>query len=86
MITKIEKTFTESQQQLFLASFFCYLNYDNKKDFIIDFDNVWKWCGYTRKNDAKKVLEKNFKIDIDYQVKKTATEISVASLQNMHGG
>ena len=79
LISKIEKIFTETQQQLFLASFFCYLNHDNKKDFIIDFDNVWKWTGYCRKNDAKKVLEKNFNFDIDYKVK-SATATSVAVL------
>lgn len=86
LISKIEKNFTESQQQLFLASFFCYLNCDNKKDFIIDFDNVWKWCGFTRKGDGKRVLEKNFKIDIHYQVKKTASETSEAVLEPVNGG
>ena len=78
LISKIEKNFTETQQQLFLASFFCYLNHDNKKDFIIDFDNVWKWTGFCRKNDAKKVLEKNFNFDIDYKVQSFATEVAVA--------
>ena len=39
-----------------------------KKDFVIDFDNVWKWLRFTRKDHAKRLLEKNFTIDIDYQV------------------
>jgi len=86
LINKIEKNFTESQQQLFLSSFFCYLNYDNKKDFIIDFDNVWKWCGFSTKSNAKRILEKNFIIDIDYQVKNLSHQVGEASLQNMHGG
>ena len=86
LITKIEKNFTETQQQLFLSSFFCYLNYNNKKDFIIDFDNVWKWCGFSNKGNAKTVLTKNFKIDIDYQVKKTASATSEAVLEPVNGG
>ena len=86
LITKIEKNFTESQQQLFLTSFFCYLNCDNKKDFIIDFDNVWKWCGFSTKSNAKRILDKNFKIDIDYQVKNLAHQVGEANLQPTHGG
>jgi len=81
LISKIEKSFTETQQQLFLASFFCYLNHDNKKDFIIDFDDVWKWTGFSRKGDAKRMLEKNFVIDIDYQVKKATMATTPAALQ-----
>lgn len=68
LISKIEKSFTETQQQLFLASFFCYLNHDNKKDFIIDFDDVWKWTGFSRKDPAKRLLDKFFKENIDYKV------------------
>lgn len=68
LISKIEKSFTETQQQLFLASFFCYLNHDNKKDFIIDFDDVWKWTGFSRKDPAKRLLDKSFKENIDYKV------------------
>ena len=77
-LTKIKENFNENQQQLFVASFYCYLTYDKKKDFVIDFDNVWKWMGYTRKSDGKRVLEKFFTVDIDYQVK-AAAEIGGAA-------
>jgi len=59
--------FTDFEQQLFIASFYCYLNYDKTKDFIIDMDNVWKWLGFGQKVKAEKLLEKNFVIDIDYK-------------------
>jgi hypothetical protein len=65
---KIKENFNDNQQQLFVASFYCFLNYDKKNDFVIDFDNVWKWLGYTRKSDGKRVLEKFFTKDIDYKV------------------
>jgi hypothetical protein len=68
LITKIKDNFTDNQQHLFVASFYCFLNYDSKKDFIVDFDNVWKWLGFSRKDPAKRLLEKHFVIDIDYQV------------------
>jgi phage anti-repressor protein len=67
LITKIKETFSDSQQQMFVTSFYCYLNCDKKNDFIIDLDNVWKWLGFSQKVRAKELLEKHFKIDIDYQ-------------------
>ena len=41
LINKIKENFTESEQQILVGSFYCFLNYDSKQDFIIDFDNVW---------------------------------------------
>jgi hypothetical protein len=67
LLNKIKNTFTEAQQQLFVASFYCYLNYNQTADFVIDFDNVWKWLGFTYKANAKTTLEKNFKPEIDYK-------------------
>lgn len=66
LVNKIKKEFSDTQQQLFLGSFYCYLNYNSKKDFVIDLDNVWKWCGFSRKGFAKTLLEKYFNKDIDY--------------------
>ena len=68
LINKVKNGFSETQQQMFLASFYCYLNYDSKKDFIIDFDNVWKWTGFSRKDPAKRLLEKYFTPEIDFKI------------------
>ena len=92
LINKIKSNFTDTQQQIFVSSFYCFLNYDSKKDFVIDFDKVWKWVGYTRKSEGKRVLEKNFTIDIDYKVEKLPTVSCGASLETefqvdiLHGG
>ena len=51
---------------MFVASFYCYLKYD-KNEFVIDLDNIWKWLGFSQKCTAKRLLEKNFKINIDYK-------------------
>ena len=66
LLTKIKENFTDFEQQLFLSSFYCYLNYDAKKDFLIDLDEVWKWLGFSQKVNAKRVLEKNFILNKDY--------------------
>ena len=68
LIEKVKNNFTNYEQQLFLSSFYCYLKYDYKNDFVIDLDNVWQWLGFGQKVNAKRVLEKNFIIDKDYKL------------------
>jgi phage anti-repressor protein len=68
LIERIQKSFTDDEQQMFVASFYSYLNYNSKNDFIIDLDDVWKWCGFTRKDSCKKVIEKHFTRDVDYKI------------------
>jgi hypothetical protein len=69
-IEKIQENFTESQQQLFIASFYCYLNYNSKTDFVIELENIWKWLGFGRKEECKRVLTKHFTVDNDYKILK----------------
>ena len=59
LLLKIKDIFTDNEQQLFVTSFYCYLNH-TKNDFVISLDSVWKWCGFTRQDNAKRVIEKNF--------------------------
>ena len=68
LLKLIKEHFTESQQQLFVASFYCYLNYNQTTDFVIDLDNVWEWLGFNQKYGAKRVLEKHFILDTDYKI------------------
>ena len=67
LIEKVKHSFTNYEQQLFLSSFYCYLKYDSKNDFVIDLDNVWQWLGFSQKYNAKSTLEKNFVINKDYK-------------------
>jgi hypothetical protein len=66
LLTKIQEGFTDFEQQLFVSSFYCYFNCDQKNDYAIDLDNVWEWLGFTKKSSAKRVLEQHFVIDADY--------------------
>ena len=68
IIEKIKSSFLDTEQQIFLGNFYCYINYDSVNDFVIDFDNIWKWIGFTRKDSAKKLLEKHFVKDVDYKI------------------
>lgn len=73
LVEKVKKYFTNYEQQLFLSSFYCYLKYDSKNDYVIDLDNVWKWLDFSQKYNAKCVLEKNFYINKDYKIFAPAT-------------
>ena len=79
LLTKIQQNFTGFEQQIFVSSFYCYLNYDKNIDFVVDLDDIWKWLGFNQKIDCKRLIEKHFQIDIDY--KYIALEHSGGSLK-----
>jgi len=67
LLDKIKENFSDADQQLFIGSFYCYLNYDTKRDYVVDLDDVWKWIGFSQKVRAHEVLERHFIVDVDYQ-------------------
>ncbi len=67
IVEKVQRHFNNYEQQMFLASFYCYLKHDNRNDFVIDLDNVWNWLGFSSKFNAKRLLEKCFTLDLDYK-------------------
>ena len=66
LINKLKESFSTDEQQIFISSFYCYLNYKSD-DFLIDLDDLWSWLGFSQKIRAKELLEKNFKLDIDFK-------------------
>lgn len=68
-----EQMNTEEQQQ-FIDSFKVYLEHgDDDTKFIIDFDNIWSWVGFSQKIHAKTLLTKKFVENIDYIVNKNCS-------------
>ena len=68
LLAKLQENFNTFEQQLFVASFYCYLNYDKNTDFVVDLDHVWKWLGFSQKAHVKPMVESNFKLDVDYKI------------------
>jgi len=66
-LIKIKNRFSDIEQQMFIESFYCYLNY-KIDEFVIDLDNLWKLLEFSRKQKAKQLLEKNFTINVDYKL------------------
>ena len=67
LIEKLQTNFTDYEQQLFLSNFYCYLKYDKVNDFVIDIDDIWKWLGFNKKCNAKRLVNNFFIIDKDYK-------------------
>ena len=67
LLEKIQENFSTFEQQLFVSSFYCYLNYDKNTDFVVDLDDVWRWLDFSQKFNAIRILEANFKLDVDYK-------------------
>ena len=68
LINKLQENFSTFEQQLFVASFYCYLNYDKNTDFVVDLDDVWKWLGFAQKINVRLLIESVFKHDVDYKI------------------
>jgi hypothetical protein len=74
LVNKIKDSFTPEEQQLYIANFYAYLNY-NDTDFVVPLNNVWKWLGFSRIEECKRVLTKNFKENIDYKIYRNETNV-----------
>ncbi|PNG85898.1 hypothetical protein TSOC_015326, partial [Tetrabaena socialis] len=59
---------TGHEQQLFITGFAAYLQYDSRKDFVINLDEVYTWLGFTRKDSVKKLYTKHLTENVHYQV------------------
>jgi phage anti-repressor protein len=65
---QLKANFNTIDENIFLKNFECYLKYDQDKDFVINLDNIVKYIGFSRKDNAKRLLVKFFTEKINYQV------------------
>jgi len=72
LIETVKQRFSSYEQQMFVASFYCYLNCQD--NYVINLDDIWKWLGFSTKQNAKTLLERQFVVEKDYLLmKQTAT-------------
>ena len=81
LVSRIQECFTDAQQKMFVSSFFCYMNYNSTKDFVIDLDKIWEWMGFNKKGTAKQSLIKHFVLNKDYK-----SAIHENQQENVRGG
>jgi phage anti-repressor protein len=87
LLNKIKNEFGEFDQKVFLFNFYCSFNFDEENDFVIDLNHVWPWLGFTRKDHAKRLLEKEFEKDVDFVTENLIPfKGEQDESQNTHGG
>ena len=76
LTTRMLDSLNTAEQQLFVKSFQAHLQYgQDDTAYVVDFDDVWKWVGFGRKDNAKALLKKNFTLNV---------HDTVCTLQNGH--
>jgi hypothetical protein len=87
LIDNIKTIFTESDMVIFKFNYNLYKTYKLKEnDFDIDFEEVRKYLGFTRKENAKRLLTSHFINNENYKIDKViATPIGVAKIDNRGG-
>ena len=74
LITEIKKTFTEEQQQWYIANLYMYINYHPTNDYPINLESIFSMIGFANKGNAMKTIKSNFTKDEDYKVALVHTE------------
>lgn len=86
MINHLKDTFTDSEQQWYIANFYVYLHYHPTNDYPINLDNIYRMLGFTTKGNAKRTLENNFTSGEDYKlslIKSDKREIGGSMLEEI---
>ena len=78
LINMIKNEFNSDGQQLFVGSFYSFLNYDEFDEYVIDLDDIWKWLNFSQKGKCKDLLTRYFTKDVDYMVEKPASAFTEA--------
>jgi hypothetical protein len=68
LYVELKENLNEQEKKLFLASYRYSQKYNAATDFLVDFSDVWKWCGCEGKIEAVNMLKNGFKADVDYKI------------------
>jgi phage anti-repressor protein len=65
----LKDVFTSEDEKTFLSHFNMYLEHGNDSTkHVVDFDHVWEWMGFSRKDSAKRTLQKFFVVDTEFSI------------------
>lgn len=80
LMNKLKQYFTKDDQHLFVKSFYMYTQYHATNDYPIALDYIWEWLGFSRKDNAKHLLKKQFEENIGYKI------LLLNVTEQVHGG
>ena len=84
LISLIKENFNNDDMQLFELNYRLYIeNKNNPNGFHVNFDDVYKWIGFSTKANAKKLLIKDFELNTDYKMN---TQTLMRKDERVHGG
>ncbi len=67
LLKLLNDNLNENEKELCKKSFEIYKLYkNNKNEFIIDFDDIYKWIGFTQKTHAKRLLTNKFTVNNNF--------------------
>lgn len=66
LLNKLQSQFSDDEQRLFLANFYCYQKFRNPNEFVINLNEIYEWIGYSQKVRAKEMLTKHFIENVHY--------------------
>jgi hypothetical protein len=72
----IKENFNDSDMEIFYKNYELYIkSKDDDNIFYINFDEIYKWLGFSSRDTAKKLLMKTFIIDVDYEINNKCNKI-----------
>ena len=77
-----DRNFTNKELHILRASYYAHINHSTRTEFIIDLEDAWKLCGFTRIDNAKRLLKKFFKEEEEYKILLLTSE----EKKRRHGG
>jgi phage anti-repressor protein len=91
ILDEIKATFTTEEQNMYINNLMMYMNYHQTDDYVVNLDDVYNMIGFTKKENAKRTIENNFTLNIDYKIQDVdeaniAPPTGGASLEKQHGG
>ncbi len=68
LLEVITNNFNDKDQEQFIINFYLYQKYNPLTDYVVELGKIYEWLGFTRLDNAKRVLIKHFKEDEDYKI------------------
>ena len=68
LVKKIREKLDIQDQEIFIQSFYAYMNYHPTNDFPINLEHVFKMIGFVKKANAMKTIKSNFVLNEDYKI------------------
>ena len=78
----MNKKFDSTKKNIYDILYMYKINKENNEKFIFDFDDIWKWLKFSRKDNAKRLLIDKFQENEDFIYENSENLIFLRSEEN----